>query len=253
MDFNRLINKNINKDEKLYTTPVCELSYENDIKNKLKLLDNSSPALLIDVLKVAYKLNKKLVIELKKDSAYEKCIDKLYEFLCNNNKYVNNISVIMSFEYDMMTKISKLCKENKDNKIIKNNIKFMYLTEAPAHYNPDAADDTTCIDITKDDYLDIALKKITKESCIDGVYLEYQDEMKDDKQVHEKLKKLVSELTVGVWGYSDQLDGIYLIDTMYDLGVSFLNTDLPADDETILNKHKENLFKYLWNSLVSSV
>jgi len=62
---------------------------------------------------------------------------------------------------------------------------------------------------------------------LDGVYMEWSPRLAAEDA--ESLASLCQKFKVGVWNYAGQPDSLEKVTTLMNLGVSFVNTDLPSD------------------------
>lgn len=91
------------------------------------------------------------------------------------------------------------------------------------------------------DYTPIDSWLKTDESHLDGVYVKFQDEMRDSDGA-ESLRTLSEKTTVGVWGkYGKDPDDYETMEYLVSCGVSYYNTDLPR---TFLERTQQTI-KYI--------
>ena len=241
----------------LASTPVSDLT--TDQIRTIKLADGSVPPMLADVLEVAKSFGvengaRKLVVELKKDKASEIVTAKLCELLATKADLALHVGVVMSFDLAMMENLGtwRASLANKDSI---SHINLMLLTEAPLHFDP--VNNTICADVRSPSFRDDC-ERIVKNNKLDGIYLEFQEEMitntvlniQEDK-VQEELAALARNMPVGVWNYhSTQPDGLTTLERFYQLGLQFVNSDLPEDELILLGlgeKHnRASCFDAMW-------
>ena len=243
----------------LADTQVCDL-FSAQI-DTLKLLDGSSPPRLAQVLEVAQSYGptdaRRLVVELKKDKAYQQVIQKLCEFLEAHNDLASHVAVIMSFDLGIMEALGEWRTQTSQKESIKH-INFMLLTEAPAHF--DAANNTILADVCSSNFR-VNCERLVRDSKLDGVYLEFQEEMitntilsLEENKIQDELATLARSMPVGVWNYSTtQPDGLVTLERFAQLGLKYVNSDLPENE---LNKRgigtkpeRESCLDALWLSL----
>jgi glycerophosphoryl diester phosphodiesterase len=240
-------------------TPVSDLK-AGDIE-KIKLLDGSKPTKLIEVLERAKGFGggiggygkKKMVVELKKDAASERVIAKLRDLLDSRADLAEHVAVIMSFDLEMMQAMSKWKLTKQANNVVKL-IKLMLLTEAPTHWKEGF--NTLCMDVCSHSFR-IDCSRVVRDNKLDGIYLEYQAEMTEcilslrESKHHDELKGLANDMFVGIWNYStEQPDGLKTLDALTQLGVNFVNSDMPEDEIVFLGwadkPERESCFDALW-------
>jgi glycerophosphoryl diester phosphodiesterase len=230
----------VSKQSPFSTRKVNELLAEEI--EQIQLLDGKSkPCRLQTVLEYARKVSpagdennrKKMVIELKKDSGSELVLLKLKELLETNVDLALYVEVIMSFDLEMMKVMGEWKKSMMKTIEPLEKIKLMLLTEAPAHWLE--ANNTICQDICAEHFVSSCFK-VVKANSLDGIYLEFQDEMIEiplsikDVKYQERLKDLSENIKVGVWTYSTQPDGLKTLSIFQKLGVSYVNSDLPDSE-----------------------
>jgi len=244
--------------------PVCDLTIEQ--VEKIKLLDETKPSRLIEVLEKAKSFNhvptrestaalkKKLVIEIKRDKAAERVVRCLCDLLEARSDLVPHVAVIMSFDLAIMKAMSNWKKKNKSS-LQFDEMKLMVLTEAPAHYVEN--NNNICADIRLSGFAAFA-RALVFDNGLDGIYLEYQDEMTElpftlrESAFQSTIVELSEHCLVGVWNYyKEQPDGLKTLSTLTSVGVSFVNSDLPDDEILrlgILQKryHPDSCLETLW-------
>ena len=227
-NFKRLA-KNPNSPEA--DAPVCELEWKT--VSKIELLDGSTPATLKEVLEIALEgESKKLVIELKFDSASQRTIDALETLFRVEPRLRAAVAVVMSFAFPLVVGSSEVLKP------LLPYADFMLLTESPEHWKETTG--TYLSDVAAEDFVSTNSQRLRDLEGIDGVYIEYQLEMTSDAESKKRLQLAASKFVVGVWGYAHHPDGLLLYEELLELGVKFVNTDLP---EEALNDRKRSAAK----------
>ena len=201
---------NLNLDKK----KVHELTSKETFED-ITLLDGQHPARLLDVLECAKKLSsdgftRQLIIEIKESEEWGQCVSRIMELLfLDRRDLLEHVSVIMSFSAEIMSEISKqvkiLCRE------VDTLPRLMYLV-TKSHLN------------VMDNELAYKAAKRILQTKVNGVYMEYQEEMvKHNGVTREKFKSLIEKFAIGVWGCPDDPS---IVDQLVDMGVDYVNTDL---------------------------
>lgn len=232
----RLSNKKVPLySEELAQKAACELSSE-EVFNKITLLDGTHPSGLIQVLEKAKEISeitsipKYLVIEIKKDTAWEFFAEEFAKLFENRVDLLKYVSVVMSFDLDMISRVAKVMKL----KFSMPHIYFMLLTEGPEHKPKDGvlSGETYFLDVTMPSFVSDC-EKLVNGNNLDGIYMEFQEDMvslKWKREVDENFRQITSRMRIGVWNYAkDQRDGQGLVQIMQERNISFLNTDIPDE------------------------
>lgn len=224
--------------------PVHQITEEQ--VDTIVLLDGTRPTKLVHVLEVAKRLNesitdetlkKQLVVELKRDDAHENVVKQLTLLMDSRLDLAECIAVVMSFDLDMMKRMAGWRRDHAERLRPIDAVKFMFLTSL-AKQGKDR-DDPGVSSITRDDF-PTRLVNVLRENDLDGVYLEYQKEMtwpplsQEVLSAQQKLKKLTEEVYVGVWNRGGRAhamdDGLKTFPQLTKLGMTFVNSDLPAEE-----------------------
>lgn len=89
------------------------------------------------------------------------------------------------------------------------------------------------MDLTSPECVDACVARV-KEARLDGIYLEFENDMLVAGSVTQKhLKSIAQRVTVGVWSYDDQTDGLERLlnqklcfEVLVELGVTYVNSNI---------------------------
>eukprot|EP00979_Chaetoceros_neogracilis_P004972 scaffold848_cov236-Chaetoceros_neogracile.AAC.2 len=246
-DFSRL---SLDPASETSNTKVSNLTFKELIALTLK--NGVRAPLLLDVLHSANAigLDAQLIIEIKPGE--NQASTALARLLGSHPEYVQHVAVIMSFDLWAMHKLRhglernllaepspmgsppRLFGNSMDKQFLETSVdtspssptmpKLMLLTVAqpPIDHNE--------LWVDCNDYGPIDGWLNTDDSCLDGVYVQYEPEMLEQDGAAE-LKALCKKYTVGVWGVANTDPDDY--ETMHYLvnecGVSYFNTDMPRN------------------------
>jgi len=164
--------------------------------------------------------HKKLVIELKPGNGG--AADRLIEILKANQSYLNNISVIMSFQLSVISHFAELFRGTFSGVT---ETKLLYLLvkpeEAGIHPQP-----YNHFPIENPDILENWIGEL------DGFYAGYSPKLLSTHQ--DSFKKICSKYVIGV--YDMEPDCVFRARELSKIGVAFVNTDMPR---SLLQEEKD--------------
>eukprot|EP00301_Raphidiophrys_heterophryoidea_P019972 c4778_g1_i1.p1 GENE.c4778_g1_i1~~c4778_g1_i1.p1 ORF type:complete len:507 (-),score=85.04 c4778_g1_i1:245-1765(-) len=210
--------------------PIHTITFRDMIASPLK--SGVRPALLQDVLESASRLGTseqpaQLVIELKHGTPSTP--QALVRFFAANPSYLSHVAVIMSFDLEMIhdfaQRIQQLNWSLHANDEVDDTTawpKVMFLTCAPGRKEyPHELE----VGLDEPGLLRSLLERPT--SKLDGAYVEFESSMLESgSRGQQQLRDLCTSMTMGVWGAKP--DNALTAKTIADLGVKFVNTDLPS-------------------------
>jgi len=223
-NFSRLAHRFDDDQTGLCTKKISELTLA-EVK-KIRLKDGQRPAALTDVLSIARDMSanssalRQMVVELKMGSAP----DLPYVLAAHLRAHPNqlpHIAAIMSFDHSLVYRgIKAFGPMPKDRRPL-----FLLLCCS-------AKDCSKAHRKSKTVYLDLscpASAYLLLRDGVDGLYLEYSEDMLKENLPH--FRALCQRCTVGVWGSSRKghPDSQRWVEELMDVGAHFVNTDIPID------------------------
>lgn len=205
---------------------VCDLT-SHQITHDIKLKDGSPPCTLKMALECALRISRNtglrryLVIEIKRGKRWEYCIEQLNAFFFNRPDLTKHVSVITSFDADIMKRIVMFKIPS---------VSYMLLTVSPNSLETDGENEI-CLDCTRPDFVSTA-KKLIGDTNLDGIYFEYQPGFNTEKtpEILKAMNNLRLCMKIGIWNRARiEPDCLSIPNAQESLGISFLNSDLPDE------------------------
>jgi glycerophosphoryl diester phosphodiesterase len=205
--------------------PVGDLSLREIVSSPLK--SGVRPPLLKEILDSAVVLGlpAQLVIELKPSSFIVG--RALAKFLAKHRELLPHVAVVMSFDLYIMHEFAREFKHALGCEKLPSageGRPFMLLLTVLE------IEDSCEVSLKLEE--DSALDKVQKylqsgDSVLDGVYMEWSPRLLSEDA--DALANLCQKFIVGVWQYAGQPDDCAHAARLMQLGVRFVNTDLPKD------------------------
>jgi len=211
--------------------PVTELTL--DQVSALPLKNGTHAPLLEEVLRTAVRTgpHSGLVIEIKSGADSGEVAAVLCRLLVENPVLLQRVSVVMSFDMYIIHNFKKFFDAAFENDMPPNAPKILLLTR---NWDSDGTElemalnwDHDTPEATSDQIYDYLVQN---GSRLDGIYMQFHESLVEESSPSSRLvHDLCGEFVVGVWGSREDPDTLENAVTLSDLGISFINTDLPDD------------------------
>lgn len=182
-----------------------------------------------------------LVIELKPDKRTSLVAAALCLLIQQNRQFIPHISLIFSFHHELIHEVNFCFKQAFPEFSGGIRPKMMLLTKTKEggelaiekeKFSGAAAKKEYVLDFSKPlEELKETTRKLLEKNCstLDGVYFLYHDSLTSDGSIAAKFARSMSEeSTCGVWLSKMSPDKLSLFRKMCNLGVTFVNSDLPS-------------------------
>uniref|UniRef100_A0A7S1BC57 GP-PDE domain-containing protein n=1 Tax=Corethron hystrix TaxID=216773 RepID=A0A7S1BC57_9STRA len=250
IDFSRL---SLDNYDNMSTKAVSELTLSDIIALPLK--SGARPPLLVDVLRSAKAIGKhaKLVIEIKPGNS--EIVEPLLHLFTRHKNLLEHVAVVMSFDLYIMKRLSESLavlsigtflprgsissfynpfgrqstlvlpqssmKKSNDG-IFKMPSLFLITESNPSRPHQGMFADMTCSESRE------KVENALDDSSLDGVYIQYQEEMITKFEAGSSLKDMSLTYKIGVWGLRTDPDNFSTNKKLVaNAGISYVNTDFP--------------------------
>lgn len=192
----------------------------------LPLKSGSTAPRLVDVLRSCRAIGgpARMVVEIKPENP--EAVQVLADMHTADPNLFDTVSVVMSFDLEMAQQSASLMTERFAGVSLDARPAVLYLRATEDYYGPLlslSALDTAIVD----KYLSGTDE--AKPAPLDGLYIQFEQGMlTSGDPVAENLKTLCQRCVVGVWGVPEEQDTVGVAQQLVDLGVSFVNTDMPS-------------------------
>lgn len=193
----------------------------------LELKDGSRVLSLEELLQNLQKYPQgRLIIEIKENANVELLVD----FFSQNDRFLNQVPVIMSFERSICLELKRVLKEKASVMLLVEVSEGQERRQQLKISDPTAPISSINLknSVSNENILGLLLKD-SIGTTLDGIYFQYQHEMMTDGLVQKHLQQLSSRTKVGVFLAKDDrhADKISTLSHLAKLGVGYINSDIP--------------------------